>query len=61
MKWIEGKYTDEDIRYNDMSYKYKHEYNLNGVKYFIICTQEEKLQIELRYGVCLSLVDWVVR
>ena len=21
MKWIEGKYTDEDIRYNDRSYK----------------------------------------
>lgn len=57
MKWIEGKYTDEDIRYNDRSYKHKYEYNLNGVKYFIICTQEEKLQIELRYGVCLSLVD----
>lgn len=37
--------------------EYKYEYNLNGVKYFIACTQEERFQFEAKYGVCLSLVD----
>ena len=49
-----GKWVENPMR---CIMEHKYEYTLNGTKYFIVCTQEERFQFEARYGVYLSLVD----